>query len=463
MNRFAFMALGMLVACGGDERTRTGGAGRGRGDGGTRHDQLAGEAVAKFDQAVRAYREAATAGWNEARCTNVADLFQEAAEEQEGGNFHEAWFNRGMSFHNCGKSEEATEAFRRSLQAKDAFGPPRVMLGIYAHRRGNAGEAFRMFEQTIRNDPQNVEAYTNLAMLQRERNQGRDGTESLSNIRRALAVDAQYMPAFNQLALLYLGQAEDERATLQLASVVCKQGTQIDANYAPIWNTWGLVNMQEGSIIGALAKFEKAFQLNDRFFEAYMNFGAITLSFRGYEDAKTAFTKAMGLNRRSYEAHIGLGVALRGLDQVEPAKVEYEAAKDIDSARPDSYFNLGILYQDYMSGSVEEFQKAKQYLNEFSQRAQGRPQYADNVRASQQRVRNIDETIAALREGMELQRIADQQAARQAVEDARICREDPANCPTNLEGVPPEEGAEPAPAPAPAPAASASAGPTKAP
>jgi len=69
------------VACGGgDDRARHPRGGRGRG--GTRADQLSGEAAAKFTQAVQAYQQAVQAGWNEERCTRVADLFQEAFQQE---------------------------------------------------------------------------------------------------------------------------------------------------------------------------------------------------------------------------------------------------------------------------------------------------------------------------------------------------------------------------------------------
>ena len=46
---------------------------------------------------------------------------------------------------------------------------------------------------------------------------------------------------FNQMALLYLDQAADNPQLLDLAVVVCRQAQQINRDYAPIYNTWGLI------------------------------------------------------------------------------------------------------------------------------------------------------------------------------------------------------------------------------
>jgi tetratricopeptide (TPR) repeat protein len=100
-----------------------------------------------------------------------------------------------------------------------------------------------------------------------------------------------------------------------------------------------------------------------------MNFGQITLSFRGYDDAKRAFSKAVELKPKDYDARIGLGAALRGLNDAEGAKKQYEEAKQISGARPEAFFNLGILYQDYMSGSVDDMKQALSFYDQFVQRA----------------------------------------------------------------------------------------------
>src|SRR5690606_29664995 len=45
--------------------------------------------------------------------------------------------------------------------------------------------------------------------------------------------------------------------------------------------------------------------------------------------------------------------------------------KAIAANRPEAYFNLGILYQDYMSGSVEDMKQALSFYDQFVSRAAG--------------------------------------------------------------------------------------------
>jgi tetratricopeptide (TPR) repeat protein len=407
----------LLTACGGGSATvRTGGPGRATNTG----TQVNPAAENAFNDAVAKWRAAERAGWNEERCQEVSDAFKQAAQQNQGGRFPEAWFNAGLALSKCSQTAEGAVAlYNKALEAQENYAPARVQLGLLAQKRGDTAAAMAAYERAIRGDAQSVEAYVNLAILQRQRGQGEDMANAQSNLRRALAVDSQYAPAFNQLALLYLDDAERNPQMLKLASIVCKQATTIDPNYAAVYNTWGLVRVREGNIIGALSNFEKAFTLNDRFFEAYMNFGSITLSFRGYEDAKKAFSKAKALHAKNYEARIGLGVALRGLDQIEAAEAEYNGAREVDAQRPDAFFNLALIYQDYKNGTIPDMQKAKGYFGEFSSRASGRPAYARMIEQAQQRTKNIDDTVTALREAEQMERDnAAQQAASEREEAA---------------------------------------------
>jgi tetratricopeptide (TPR) repeat protein len=406
----------LLAACGGGGggggTVRTGGPGGGRRTGGGTH--VSAQAESAFNDAVAKWRQAERAGWNQARCEEVGDAFKAAAEQNPGGRFPEAWFNAGLAYQQCSQTaDQAVGMWNKALQVQENYAPARVQIGLLAQRRGDTGAAFAAYQRAIQGDAQSVEAYVNLAILQRQRGQGNDLEEAQSNLRRALAVDAQYVPAFNQLALLYLDDSERNPQMLRLASIVCKQATTIDPNFAPVYNTWGLIKVKEGNIIGALANFERAFALNDRFFEAYMNFGSITLSFRGYDDARKAFSKAKALNGKSYEARIGLGVALRGLDQIDQAEAEYNAARELDGQRPDAFFNLGLLYQDYKTGAIPDLQKAKGFFGDFLSRASGRQAYARMAEQATQRSKNIDDAVAALREAEQMQRQSAQEEAAQ--------------------------------------------------
>lgn len=418
------LSLGALSAgCGGGGG---GGGGPGGGPGGElAPDQAVTASGAVVDEGDRArwaeamalYNTARAEGWTAEECTQVIQRFEQVSSQHRGGSLLEAIYMTGVVHEQCGHEQQAQEVYGRVLSANERFCGARVARGIQLYRQGNVAGARAEFERSIRDDTRCTEGYVNLAIIQR-RDAGTQA-EALNNLRRALAIESAYLPAFNQMALLYLNSAmqrasatagvaggsaqasgqtqqapEDEstqaarraaarRAAagqmLDLAEVVCRQAQLMDANYAPIYNTWGLINVQQGNIIAALAKFERAFNLDPTLFEAYMNFGELTLSFRGYEDAERAFRRATELQANNYDAWLGLGAALRGLNRIDDALAAYQRAQQVDANRPESYFNIALVYSDYMGGTREQRTQAQEQFRQFAQRARSRPELAEIV------------------------------------------------------------------------------------
>ncbi len=398
MRLTSVMFCGLLVACGGgaelDEEDVA------RGADGSAISTSGGEAVSQqalnaWNAGRQAFAQAETQGWNPERCSSIIGQFEEAIENQGSRGFAEAKYMVGLTHQRCGDNDAARRMYNQALQDNQKMCKARVALGLLDLEGGNASQARAAFTRSISDDPQCTAGYVNLAIMQREQG-GDQEAEALRNLRRALAIESDYLPAFNQMALLYYnrGQQQGGKASLDLAEVVCRQAQIIDGNYAPIYNTWGLVKMEKGNVIEALRFFERAIELDGEMFEAQMNFAQITLSFRGYEDARRAFAKAVELKGDNYEAHLGLGAALRGLEQFDQAKAEYERAVQLDGRRPEAYFNLGVLYHDYLSTQAEDpvplLRRAKEYYQEFMTRAGSTERWASTVEGITQYCRDKD-------------------------------------------------------------------------
>ena len=333
----------------------------------------------KWQEAVQLFNRYEKEGWTKKHCSEAAKRFEKAADA-EGGNFAEAIYMVGASKERCEGAAAAKSDYEKALGLNPKLCEPRVGLGMMHMDAGRTAQAESEFRRALQNDPQCTEAYVNLAVIEGSKG-GNQLQDALNNLRRALAIQSEYLPAFNEMALLYLKQAERESNVerLDLAEIVCRQAQLLNDSYAPIYNTWGLVKMRKGAIIEALRFFERASKLDKDLFEAHMNFGEVTLSFRGYDDAKQALVRATQLRPKNYEAHLALGTAYRGLKQYNQAQKEFELAMKLDGARPEAYYNLGILHQDYMSGSVAEFEKARQYFQQFLAKAGGQARYAAAV------------------------------------------------------------------------------------
>lgn len=384
MNKLSFLTLSGLVlglaACGGasGSTTETARTAEGRAVTTSSGDEVSEAAHNAWQEALTFFNQHETSGWESGSCHDAASKFEDAASAQN-GRFPEALYMAGLSHARCNERDQALSFYNRALSVNEHFCKARVAIGVDQLGQNAADAARQTFQRAIRDDIACTEGYVNLAMIQRQSGVAAQVTEAIQNLRRALAVNSTYLPALNEMALIYYSQSDADPQRLDLAAVVCRQAQLINREYAPIYNTWGLINMKKGNINEAIRLFSRAAELDHSNFEANMNLGQITLSFRGYEDAQRSFSRAVELQARNYDAHIGLGMALRGLNRLDEAQHEYEAARDIDATRPEAFFNLGILTYSYRGGAIDQLRRAKEYFNEFLAKAASNPRYADNV------------------------------------------------------------------------------------
>ena len=393
-------AFAALTACGGGNTDgpkvpTTKGPGAG-----TVPEDLSKDAQVMFNAALDSFVEHDTANdWGDATCGAVAKMFDDAVAAQK-GRFAQATFNAGLAYQRCNDDAKAKAKFEQVMKDDPKFHHARAQLALYQYKQdSNEDVAISAMQQAVTDAQfQNVPALVNLAMFQMIRD-GATGQQDCKddmecakkNLQRALAIDDAFMPAFNQLALYYFQLAKKragsvkshakgsrgrqvvthastqkraDQQQLELAALVCSQAIRKNANYAPIHNTAGLIQNELGQVNGAVGEFATAAKLDPKFFEAQMNFAAVNLGFRGFEQAQTAYTKALAMRPNDYDAHLGMALALRGpitgsendYDQrVNAVQGELDAAKKIDAARPDAYYNEGILTQEFKAkGSLDK-------------------------------------------------------------------------------------------------------------
>lgn len=449
----------LTTACGGGDKAGAKDPSGARGGGGGT-PVLTKDEQAKFNAALDAFIEHDRKNdWSDDACKKIASQFEAI------GRSAQAIFNAGLAYQRCNDDAHAKAKFEQALQIDSKFHHARAQLALYQYKAdGNEDAAIAALQQAVTDAQfQNVPALVNLAMVQMARDsaQGGQGCKddmdcAKLNLQRALAIDDAYMPAFNQLALYYFQLAKkragavkgttktskgrqvvthaskEKRADVQqleLAALVCSQAIRKNPNYAPIHNTAGLIQYELGQVNGAVQEFATAAKLDPKLFEAHMNYAAVNLGFRGFEQAAQAYRKALQLRPNDYDAHLGLALAIRGpitgaetnYDQlVASVQAELDAAKKIDPNRPDAYYNEGILTQEFKAKAggdkaktIAALEQAKQIFHTFLEKASGKPEYDGAVKRVKGdgakdlgRLGDIDDTIAFLKMDANAQRDA---------------------------------------------------------
>lgn len=452
----AALVAALATGCGGGAggTTAKGPDGKAVTDG--KGNKVSAAAAGKFKQGLdEMARHDKANDWNDAACTSTAQLFLDAASEQNGA-FAEAIYNAGLAYQRCKKDKEARAKFAEVLQKDPKFHRARVQVALYSFADSgekNVDQAIAEMKQAV-TDAQfkNVEALVNLAMLQMRRGNSvsdQDGENDFAraklNLQRALAIDDAFMPAFNQLAVYYLqtaklkagremskktagGKTKEKKIdtqALELAALVCSQAIRKNANYAPIHNTAGMIQVELGNLNGAVQSFGSARRLDPNFFEAHMNYAAVNMRFRGFQQAEEAYKAAVRIRPNDYDAHLGLALALRGrIDDsnfdamLKASEAELEAAKKLAPERPEAYYNHGILTQEFKAkgGKESDLNAAKNLFGQFISKAGGKAEYASEAKSAKERMEEIDEIIKFNRQSEKDRKAAEAEMKNKAAE-----------------------------------------------
>ncbi len=402
-----------------------------------------GAALQKFEAALASFvRHDEANDWDAAACASVAAMFEDAAASQ-GTPFVQATYDAGLAFQRCKDDENALRRFQKAAKEDPSFDAALARLALYRFKESTDMDgAISALQSSVEQGRyKNAGALVDLASMQ----MARDGAHAAAgcnddlecaqrNLQRALAIDDAYMPALNQLGLYYLQLARKRAGALparargavrgrqmltpgattkhtnvqqlELAALVCSQAIAKNPSYATIHNTAGLIMNELGQVNGAVAEFATAAKLDPRFFEAHMNFAAVNLSFRGFEQAQRAYTKALEIRPNDYDAHLGLAIAMRGPlsgsetdyeQRLTAVQHELDAAKKSDPERPDAYFNEGILTQEFQAraGSGKErtlaaLDKAQASFEHFLDKARGKSEYDGAIARAKERLQDID-------------------------------------------------------------------------
>ncbi len=454
------------------------------------------EAAKSFDDALKAFAgHDKTFDWQEATCRDVASMFSKASDVQQSATSHAfpaALYNAGLSYQRCGLEADAQKQFQAALDADKSFHRAAAQLALYDYAKNqNLDSTIDKLNQIIRDAKfQNTEALVSVAALEMERqgdqadSDGKNDLErAVKNIQRALAIDDSYMPAFNQLAIYYLEQAKAKagkksgRKTslvvsgaagkgvdaqmLDLAALVAAQGVQKNPKYASIYNTAGLIQVEQRNYNGAVKSFARARELDPSFFEALMNYAAVNLSFRGFKEADSAYRQALKLHPKEYEAHLGLALALRGAvddsnfdKNVADAQSELDTCKKLAPDRPEAYYNEAILTQEYKAKGAQEsavpmLKKASEIYRTFIDKAGSDDAFAAAVKRAKERTQDIDDTVKFIEEG-EAARKADEEAQKAAAAAAKTAPDAAGNTPAGAAAPPAGDANAPAAPAAPA-------------
>jgi cellulose synthase operon protein C len=253
--------------------------------------------------------------------------------------------------------DQANEQFRIATAPPDSDPLCKVRWGRLLHERFNNTDAVGLFQEALKKDPKNAQAYLGLAIVSAD---GFDG-KAEDYAGRALVLDPKLAEAHEFAANLALENADTEHANAQADEALALSSDALDA-------------MAIHAAIELLADrspdawLDKVRKVNPGYGEAYARVGHyLELNYR-FDDAIVYYRKAVEADPKYWPARSQLGVSLMRMGQEdEPFKQlemcynnGYRDAETVNSLRLlDSYKNF-VTYKE--NGTILRLRKSEAEL-----------------------------------------------------------------------------------------------------
>lgn len=345
-------------------------------------------------EAIQDYITAGSASQRDYRRieNRLKDVLKERPEDGD------IMFNLGLVRYEQNDRKGAEEWWQKATDSSPTYARGLANLGMLQLVDGNVEEAEAIFRQCVERSQTEPGCNINLALISRNRNLT-DGSltraeaqASIDHLRFALGGEARNATAYADLARVY-----HEMGQLPLARLVCENAILLGIDEAPLHNRLGLVALAEDDVIVAYQEFQRAAALDPDYQDAWMNIGAMALSFRDYEMAHSAFGKVLEneeslTNAVLVDAILSQGVAHRGLDDLDAAEKKYKRVLELRPGDVRALYNLGVLYQE----AHRDYKAAVRWFEEFD-RAPGQKS-AELVADVRQRITTLNTLIELLEE-----------------------------------------------------------------
>ena len=106
-------------------------------------------------------------------------------------------------------------------------------------------------------------------------------------------------------------------------------------------NNMGIALADRGNIKEAIARYQRALELNPRYAEAHYNLGTALAGQERVDEAITHYNKALEIYPSSARVHYNLGAALIQQGKLDEAIAHYRKAAQLDPNDADTHHNLG--------------------------------------------------------------------------------------------------------------------------
>jgi tetratricopeptide (TPR) repeat protein len=244
-----------------------------------------------------------------------------------------AHYNLGLAFRQKALHEEALREYRLALDAgEDRRMTLQAMAEVHLLRR-ELPAALELYDALVREFPDSPKLWNERGVCL---HQAGRRTEAIESYERAVAVDAGYQLAWNNLGVVRAGEAGEAAIAAFRRSLDGERPL-----FAARLNL-GLLFLQRHQLRAALEEYQGALAEQSGSAVAWNGVGLVLMELRRFEDARNAFGRAVDADPAMAGAHYNLSFVLSQLGDFDGALRETRRALELEPLYVPQKFSLTI-------------------------------------------------------------------------------------------------------------------------
>ncbi len=219
--------------------------------------------------------------------------------------------------------------------------------GIKEYQNSNYEKASELFNQIIKVEPTNSDAYANLSVISKIK---KDYKSSFEYLNKAIKLNKENPNYHGNMGNL-LRDTNNYKQALRAYSNAIKLNPK-DPNH---YNNIGIICEKLGDFDKAISAYKQAVKVDDSYAKAVNNIGVLLYKQKKYEEAIGIFDITLKTDPTYYEVYSNKGACLNKLEKYEEAISSLNLAIKYNPKNGGAYTNLGNVYY-----KIYEYKKAIQ-------------------------------------------------------------------------------------------------------
>ncbi len=204
-----------------------------------------------------------------------------------------------------------------------------LYLGFQYCQSGQFKEAETCFQEVLKLQPNNPDAWHLLGVIAAQQNQYSSAIEKIEYAIKQKPFEASF---YKTLGLVF-----QELGTLEEAIRYYQKALQIKPDYFQVHNNLGNIFQEQGKLEKAINSYQRVLQIQPNYYQAHNNLGNILQKQGRLEEAINSYQRALQIQPNYYEAHNNLGNTLQEQDKLEEAINSYQRALQVKPDYVDAF------------------------------------------------------------------------------------------------------------------------------